>query len=183
MKDDSTVWVILVCGLYGSLIGLMVRSGGALKFGHDVLKYIKSKKAALFGTWFLGLFIFLDDYLSALTVGITMKKIEAIIQPFKLEDVKEALKGIGIDGMTITEVRGHGRQKGHKEVYRGQEYTVDLLPKVKIEMVVADGRVEEVINTLTHAARTGKIGDGKVFVYDVAQAVRIRNDDRGEAAL
>ena len=115
--------------------------------------------------------------------GITMKKIEAIIQPFKLEDVKEALKGIGIDGMTITEVRGHGRQKGHKEVYRGQEYTVDLLPKVKIEMVVADGRAEEVINTLAQAARTGKIGDGKVFVYEVAQAVRIRNDDRGEAAL
>jgi len=112
-----------------------------------------------------------------------MKKIEAIIQPFKLEDVKEALKGIGIDGMTITEVRGHGRQKGHKEVYRGQEYTVDLLPKVKIEMVVADGRAEEVINTLAQAARTGKIGDGKVFVYEVAQAVRIRNDDRGEAAL
>ena len=115
--------------------------------------------------------------------GITMKKIEAIIQPFKLEDVKEALKGIGIDGMTITEVRGHGRQKGHKEVYRGQEYTVDLLPKVKIEMVVADGRAEEVINTLAQAARTGKIGDGKVFVYEVAQAVRIRNDDRGEACL
>jgi nitrogen regulatory protein P-II 1 len=112
-----------------------------------------------------------------------MKKIEAIIQPFKLEDVKEALKGIGIDGMTITEVRGHGRQKGHKEVYRGHEYTVDLLPKVKIEMVVSDGRADEVVNTLTHAARTGKIGDGKVFVYDVAQAVRIRNDDRGEAAL
>lgn len=112
-----------------------------------------------------------------------MKKIEAIIQPFKLEDVKEALKGIGIDGMTISEVRGHGRQKGHKEVYRGQEYNVDLLPKVKIEMVVADGRYDEVLSALTAAARTGKIGDGKIFVYDVAEAVRIRNDDRGEAAL
>ena len=112
-----------------------------------------------------------------------MKKIEAIIQPHKLEDVKEALKGIGIDGMTITEVRGHGRQKGHKEVYRGMEYKVDLLPKVKLEMVVADERADEVIQTLVAAARTGKIGDGKIFVYDVAEAVRIRNDDRGEAAL
>src|SRR6476661_7373886 len=105
----------------------------------------------------------------------TMKKIEAIIQPFKLEEVKEALKSVGIDGMTITEVRGHGRQKGHKEVYRGQEYNVDLLPKVKLEMVVAGSRVEEVIKTLTAAARTGKTGDGKLFVYDVAEAVRIRN--------
>jgi nitrogen regulatory protein P-II 1 len=112
-----------------------------------------------------------------------MKKIEAIIQPFKLEEVKEALKGVGIDGMTITEVRGHGRQKGHTEVYRGQEYNVDLLPKVKVELVVAASRSEEVIKTLTAAARTGKIGDGKVFVYDVTDAVRIRNDDRGEAAL
>ena len=112
-----------------------------------------------------------------------MKKIEAIVQPFKLEEVKEALKGIGIDGMTITEVRGHGRQKGHKEVYRGMEYQVDLLPKVKLEMVVPDNRAEEVIQTLVQAARTGKIGDGKVFVYDVAEAIRIRNDDRGEGAL
>lgn len=112
-----------------------------------------------------------------------MKKIEAIIQPFKLEDVKEALKGIGVDGMTITEVRGHGRQKGHKEVYRGQEYNVDLLPKVKVELVVADAMAEEIVKTLTGAARTGKIGDGKVFVYDVAEAIRIRNDDRGESAL
>jgi nitrogen regulatory protein P-II 1 len=112
-----------------------------------------------------------------------MKKIEAIIQPFKLDEVKEALKGIGIDGMTITEVRGHGRQKGHKEIYRGQEYNVDLLPKVKIEMVIPSSRYEEVLKTLTAAARSGKIGDGKIFVYDVAEAVRIRNDDRGEAAL
>ena len=112
-----------------------------------------------------------------------MKKIEAIIQPFKLDEVKEALKAIGIDGMTITEVRGHGRQKGHKEVYRGQEYNVDLLPKVKLEMVVSSERADEVIQTLTAAARTGKIGDGKVFVYEVAEAVRIRNDDRGDAAL
>jgi nitrogen regulatory protein P-II 1 len=112
-----------------------------------------------------------------------MKKLEAIIQPFKLDDVKEALKAIGIDGMTITEVRGHGRQKGHKEVYRGQEYNVDLLPKVKVEVVVANDRADQVIKTLTAAARTGKIGDGKLFVYDVAEAIRIRNDDRGDTAL
>lgn len=112
-----------------------------------------------------------------------MKKIEAIIQPFKLEEVKEALKSIGVDGMTITEVRGHGRQKGHKEVYRGQEYQVDLLPKMKIELVVTDARMEEVTQKLMLAARTGKIGDGKIFVYEVAEAIRIRNDDRGEAAL
>ena len=112
-----------------------------------------------------------------------MKKIEAVIQPFKLEEVKEALKSIGIDGMTITEVRGHGRQKGHKEVYRGQEYNVDLLPKVKLEMVVPSQRFEEVVRTLISAARTGNIGDGKIFSYDVSEAIRIRNDDRGEAAL
>jgi len=112
-----------------------------------------------------------------------MKKIEAIIQPHKLEDVKEALKAIGIDGMTISEVRGHGRQKGHKEIYRGMEYQVDLLPKVKVEMVIPDGRADEVIRTVVNSARTGKIGDGKVFVYDVAEAIRIRNDDRGEGAL
>lgn len=112
-----------------------------------------------------------------------MKKIEAIIQPFKLEEVKEALKAIGVDGMTITEVRGHGRQKGHKEVYRGQEYQVDLLPKVKIELVVGDDRLDEIAAALSSAARTGKIGDGKIFIYEVVQAIRIRNDDRGDTAL
>ena len=112
-----------------------------------------------------------------------MKRIEAIIQPHKLDDVKEALKGIGVDGMTITEVRGHGRQKGHKEVYRGMEYQVDLLPKVKIEMVVNDLRQDEVVQTLIRSARSGKIGDGKIFIYDVADAIRIRNDDRGDSAL
>lgn len=112
-----------------------------------------------------------------------MKKIEAIIQPFKLEEVKDALVGIGIDGMTVTEVRGHGRQKGHKEVYRGQEYVVDLLPKVKLELVVPDSRAGEVIKVLGDAARTGKIGDGKIFISDIADAIRIRNEDRGEAAL
>ena len=112
-----------------------------------------------------------------------MKKIEAIIQPHKLEGVKEALKAIGIDGMTITEVRGHGRQKGHKEIYRGMEYQVDLLPKIKVEMVILDTRYEEVIQTLVKSAHTGKIGDGKIFVFDVVEVIRIRNDDRGESAL
>ena len=112
-----------------------------------------------------------------------MKKIEAIVQPFKLEEVKEALKAVGIDGMTISDVRGHGRQKGHKETYRGQEYNVDLLPKIKFELVVSDERAGEVIRTLAAAARTGKIGDGKIFVFDVTEAIRIRNDDRGDSAL
>jgi nitrogen regulatory protein P-II 1 len=112
-----------------------------------------------------------------------MKKIEAVIQPHKLEEVREALKNIGIDGMTITEVRGHGRQKGHKEIYRGMEYHVDLLPKIKIETVVADSRAEEVIQAIATSARSGKIGDGKIFVFEVADAIRIRNDDRGEGAL
>ncbi len=112
-----------------------------------------------------------------------MKKIEAIIQPFKLEDVKEALKAIGIDGMTVTEVRGHGRQKGHLEVYRGREYQVDLIPKVKLEIIIASDRSEEVVQAIMKAARTGKIGDGKIFIYDIGEAIRIRNDDRGGAAL
>ena len=112
-----------------------------------------------------------------------MKKIEAIIQPFKLDEVKDALHKLGVEGLTIMEVRGHGRQKGHTEVYRGQEYKVDLLPKVKVEVVIPAARFEEVISTLTGAARTGKIGDGKIFVYDVEETIRIRNGDRGEAAL
>src|SRR6266446_9441969 len=111
-----------------------------------------------------------------------MKKVEVILQPFKLDEVKEALLGVGIDGMTVSEVRGHGRQKGHKEVYRGQEYQVDLLPKIKLEMVVPSSRSEEVVTALAAAARTGKIGDGKIFVSDVADAIRIRNGDRGESA-
>ena len=112
-----------------------------------------------------------------------VKKIEAIIQPFKLEDVKEELIKIGVEGITISEVRGHGRQKGHTEVYRGSEYKVDLLPKVKLEMVITPERVEQVIQTLTNAARSGKIGDGKIFVSTIDDAVRIRNGERGEAAL
>jgi len=112
-----------------------------------------------------------------------MKKIESIIQPHKLDEVKDALLGIGVDGMTVSEVRGHGRQKGHTEVYRGQEYKVDLLPKVKIELVVPSGRADEIVRTLSTAARSGRVGDGKVFVTNVLDAIRIRNEDRGEAAL
>jgi nitrogen regulatory protein P-II 1 len=112
-----------------------------------------------------------------------MKKIEAIIQPYKLDEVREVLKNLGIDGITISEVRGHGRQKGHKEVYRGMEYEIDLLPKIKLETVVADARLDEIVQAVAAAARTGKIGDGKIFVYDVLEAIRIRNNDTGEIAL
>jgi nitrogen regulatory protein P-II 1 len=112
-----------------------------------------------------------------------MQKIEAVIQPSKLDAVKEALVEIGISGMTITDVRGHGRQKGHTELYRGREYSVDLLPKVKLELVVLDDMVEKVVQAIVAAAKTGKIGDGKIFVTRVDEAVRIRNDQRGEIAL
>jgi len=112
-----------------------------------------------------------------------MKKIEAIIQPHKLDDVKAALLAIGIEGITILEARGHGRQKGHTEVYRGVEYAVDLLPKFKLELVVTDDRAEEVVRTLVASARTGKLGDGKIFVSDIGEAIRIRTGDWGEAAL
>jgi nitrogen regulatory protein P-II 1 len=112
-----------------------------------------------------------------------MKKIEAIIQPFKLDEVKNALTGIGVDGITISEVRGHGRQKGHTEVYRGAEYKVDLIPKVKLEIVAADARVPQIVQAITDAARSGKIGDGKIFVSSIEDAIRIRNGDHGESAL
>ena len=112
-----------------------------------------------------------------------MKKIEAIIKPFKLEDVKEALSGAGVEGMTVSEVKGFGRQKGHTEIYRGSEYTVDFLPKLKLEIVVSDSVVEVAVNAILKAAKTGKIGDGKIFVIPVEQAVRIRTDERGEQAV
>jgi nitrogen regulatory protein P-II 1 len=112
-----------------------------------------------------------------------MKKIEAIIKPFKLEEVKDALGQIGIEGMTVTEVKGFGRQKGHTEIYRGSEYTVDFLPKIKIELVLTDKQVDAAVTTIVKAAKTGKIGDGKVFVSPVEQAVRIRTDEQGDAAV
>lgn len=112
-----------------------------------------------------------------------MKKVEAIIKPFKMEDVKEALLEAGIEGMTVTEVKGFGRQKGHTEIYRGSEYTVDFLPKVKFEVVVQDDAASTVVQAIIKAARTGKIGDGKVFVLPIEDAIRIRTEERGAAAL
>ena len=112
-----------------------------------------------------------------------MKKIEAIIKPFKLEEVKDALGEIGIEGMTVTEVKGFGRQKGHTEIYRGSEYTVDFLPKIKIEVVLDDDLIENAVSTIVRAAKTGKIGDGKVFVSRVDEAVRIRTEEKGKAAV
>lgn len=112
-----------------------------------------------------------------------MKKIEAIIKPFKMEDVKEALSQIGVEGMTVTEVKGFGRQKGHTEIYRGSEYTVDFLPKVKFEIVVADDRVQAAVTAIVQSAKTGKIGDGKVFVTSIEDAIRIRTEERGDSAV
>ena len=112
-----------------------------------------------------------------------MKLIIAIIKPFKLEEVKEALSAVGIEGMTVTEVKGFGRQKGHTEIYRGSEYTVDFLPKIKIEVVLGDGQVESAVEAIVKAAKTGKIGDGKVFVLPLDEVIRIRTDERGEVAL
>ncbi|HXE43261.1 MAG TPA: P-II family nitrogen regulator [Candidatus Baltobacteraceae bacterium] len=112
-----------------------------------------------------------------------MKKIEAIIKPFKLEDVKEALAEIGVEGMTVSEVKGFGRQKGHTEIYRGSEYTVDFLPKLKLEVVLADANVQAAVDAIVKAARTGKIGDGKVFVSSIENAVRIRTEETGEQAV
>jgi nitrogen regulatory protein P-II 1 len=112
-----------------------------------------------------------------------MKKIEAIIKPFKLEDVKEALAGVGVEGMTVSEVKGFGRQKGHTEIYRGSEYTVDFLPKLKLEIVLPDSAVDAAVQAIVGAAKTGKIGDGKIFVMTIEQAVRIRTEERGDQAV
>jgi nitrogen regulatory protein PII len=112
-----------------------------------------------------------------------MKKIEAIVKPFKLEEVKDALSGVGIDGMTVTEVKGFGRQKGHTEIYRGSEYTVDFLPKIKLEIVLSDSALDAAVDAIVKAAKTGKIGDGKVFVSTVDSAIRIRTEETGELAV
>ena len=112
-----------------------------------------------------------------------MKKIEAIIKPFKLTEVKDALNELGIQGMTVSEVKGFGRQKGHTEIYRGSEYTVDFLPKIKIELVVADAQKDAVVQAIVKAAKTGKIGDGKVFVSTIEEAIRIRTDEKGDSAV
>jgi nitrogen regulatory protein PII len=120
---------------------------------------------------------------AAATGNHDMKKIEAIIKPFKLEDVKEALAGLGVEGMTVSEVKGFGRQKGHTEIYRGSEYTVDFLPKIKIEVVLADAQAAPAVEAIVKAAKTGKIGDGKVFVSSVENAIRIRTEETGEQAV
>jgi nitrogen regulatory protein P-II 1 len=112
-----------------------------------------------------------------------MKKIEAIIRPFRLDDVREALAEIGVKGMTLTEVKGYGRQKGHTELYRGSEYQIDFLPKIKIEVVVPDKLADKVVDTMIKAAKTGQVGDGKIFIYDVEDAVRVRTGESGESAL
>jgi nitrogen regulatory protein P-II 1 len=112
-----------------------------------------------------------------------MKKVEAVIKPFKLDEVREALSGVGVSGMTVTEVKGFGRQKGHTELYRGAEYVVDFLPKIKVELVIADSQVEAAVEAIVSAARTGKIGDGKIFVTSVEQVVRIRTGETGEEAV
>lgn len=116
-------------------------------------------------------------------LGFKMKKIEAIIKPFKMEDVKEALAEIGIEGMTVSEVKGFGRQKGHTEIYRGSEYTVDFLPKVKLEIIVADSMLEKAVAAISSAAKTGKIGDGKIFILPIENAVRIRTEETGDSAI
>ena len=131
------------------------------------------------------LFTELSRLLLSLSSGseICMKKIEAIIKPFKLEDVKEALSSIGVEGMTVSEVKGFGRQKGHTEIYRGSEYTVDFLPKIKIEVVLGDSQVQSAVDAIIKAAKTGKIGDGKVFVSGIENAIRIRTEETGEQAV
>lgn len=112
-----------------------------------------------------------------------MKKVEAIIKPFKLDDAKEALNEIGIQGMTITEVKGYGRQKGHKEIYRGAEYVVDFIPKIKIEVIIEDDWLDKVLNTICEAAKTGKLGDGKIFVTNIEEAIRVRTGEKGKDAI
>ena len=112
-----------------------------------------------------------------------MKKIEAIIKPFKLEDVKDALHDVGVEGMTVSEVKGFGRQKGHTEIYRGSEYTVDFLPKIKLELVLADSKVQEAVGAIIKAAKTGKIGDGKIFISPIEEAILIRTEEKGEQAV
>src|ERR1051326_450721 len=131
------------------------------------------------------IFIFLFTAMDSLLESrpSTMKKIEAIIKPFKLDDVKEAVSGLGVEGMTISEVKGFGRQKGHTEIYRGSEYTVDFLPKIKIELVLVDSLVNSVVEAIVRSAKTGKIGDGKVFVSPIESAVRIRTEETGDTAV
>jgi nitrogen regulatory protein P-II 1 len=125
----------------------------------------------------------IGHYENAIAAGAAVKKVEAIIKPFKLDDVKDALHDVGVSGITVVEVKGFGRQKGHTELYRGAEYVIDFLPKVKVEVIVEDSQVDNVVEAIENAARTGRIGDGKIFVLDVEQAIRIRTGDRGADAI
>jgi nitrogen regulatory protein PII len=143
---------------------------------HLSLRVVKRARAAISR-------LFVIEKTRAAVSLLDMKKLEAIIKPFKLEEVKEALAELGIEGMTVTEVKGFGRQKGHTEIYRGSEYTVDFLPKVKLEIVLADEMVDKAVEVVVNAAKTGKIGDGKVFVLPVEHAVRIRTEEIGEKAV
>jgi nitrogen regulatory protein P-II 1 len=145
----------------------------------------KEKSRFLFSTFLFILFTAPNGWLisAAAQTKQNMKKIEAIIKPFKLEDVKEALSGLGVEGMTVSEVKGFGRQKGHTEIYRGSEYTVDFLPKIKLEVVLSDSVVASAVDAIVKAAKTGKIGDGKVFVSSIDNAVRIRTEETGEQAV
>jgi nitrogen regulatory protein P-II 1 len=145
----------------------------------------RKKSRFLFSTFLFILFTAPNRWLisAAAQTKQNMKKIEAIIKPFKLEDVKEALSGLGVEGMTVSEVKGFGRQKGHTEIYRGSEYTVDFLPKIKLEVVLSDSMVASAVEAIVKAAKTGKIGDGKVFVSSIDNAVRIRTEETGEQAV
>ena len=127
--------------------------------------------------------VYMIQYKNKISGDINMKRVEAVIKPFKLEDVKDALAEIGIDGMTVSEVKGYGRQKGHSELYRGAEYVVDFLPKIKMEMIIDDKDVDQVTSTIVEAARTGKIGDGKIFVSDIEQIIRIRTGETDNEAI
>src|SRR5438093_7629737 len=152
-------------------------SKGRNYFANPVNKKIRGKFCAH------SKFLFTHFRLLLASAPLRMKKIEAIIKPFKLEDVKEALAALGVEGMTVSEVKGFGRQKGHTEIYRGSEYTVDFLPKIKIELVLADGQVTSAVEAIVKAAKTGKIGAGKVFVSPIENAVRIRTEEVGEQAV
>lgn len=149
-----------------------------------MVKIHSKKTSSFFADFFRFLFTAATRLVvSGLRITNSMKKIEAIIKPFKLEEVKEALAGVGVQGLTVSEVKGFGRQKGHTEIYRGSEYTVDFLPKIKIEVVLGDASVKQATEAIVRAARTGKIGDGKVFVSNIESAIRIRTEESGEEAI
>jgi len=168
--------------LIGDKISILHVSGGVAKTARAAILRDEFYRAQSFRNSAHQRFFTIEKHPHAAT-QLHMKKLEAIIKPFKLEEVKEALAELGIEGMTVTEVKGFGRQKGHTEIYRGSEYTVDFLPKVKVEVVLADDMVDKAVTVVVAAAKTGKIGDGKVFVLPVEHAVRIRTEEIGEKAV